>query len=70
MPEMIPLLKDIVHTFKKEGKSFLGVESPNSKKDSKNKKKKKATKPKEGVPKKKKEAALKDTSFHYGKDGH
>ena len=67
IPKLINLLKIVQPTLKKEGKAVMLVDSSSSK----NKKKRKSTKPKRGVAKKKaKEASLKGTCFHYGKDGH
>lgn len=49
IPELVNLIEKIEHTFKPKGKSILLVESPGSKKGSKNMKRK-ATKFKGGSP--------------------
>ena len=69
--ELINLLKTVEPTLIKEGKTVTLVNSPSSKKGSKNKNKRKITKKKGGAIKKMvKETSSKGACFHCGKEGH
>ena len=70
IPELINLFKTVEPTLIKEGKTVMLMNSPSSKKGSKNKKKRKITKQKGGAIKKKvKETSSKGVCFHCGKEG-